>query len=132
MDWRPLWEDGPVIATHALVAIFAIVAATVQMALPKGKGPHRVLGYVWLAAMALVALWSFWIHEFRVIGPFSPIHILSAITLVTLVYSLRAARRGNIAAHRASMTSLYVFALLITGAFTLLPGRTMHAVIFGG
>ena len=28
------------------------------------------------------------------------------------------------------MISLYCFALLLTGAFTLLPGRRMHAVIF--
>jgi uncharacterized membrane protein len=35
-------------------------------------------------------------------------------------------------AHRNSMIQLYVLALLLTGAFTLVPGRTMHAVIFGG
>lgn len=31
---------------------------------------------------------------------------------------------------RISMITLYVFALLLTGAFTLLPGRRMHAVVF--
>ncbi len=30
------------------------------------------------------------------------------------------------------MRSLYIFALILTGAFTLLPGRAMHAVVFGG
>jgi uncharacterized membrane protein len=29
------------------------------------------------------------------------------------------------------MKLLYVLALIITGLFTLLPGRTMNAVIFG-
>jgi uncharacterized membrane protein len=29
------------------------------------------------------------------------------------------------------MIALYVAALVVTGAFTLLPGRTMHTVLFG-
>ena len=30
-----------------------------------------------------------------------------------------------------SMISLYVFALIGAGVFTLLPGRTTHTVVFG-
>jgi len=30
------------------------------------------------------------------------------------------------------MWSLYTLALIVTGGFTLSPGRRMHAVIFGG
>jgi uncharacterized membrane protein len=29
------------------------------------------------------------------------------------------------------MLQIYVFALLVTGLFTLWPGRIMHAVVFG-
>jgi uncharacterized membrane protein len=29
------------------------------------------------------------------------------------------------------MTALYIFALVGAGIFTLLPGRIMHAVVFG-
>ncbi|WP_259989945.1 hypothetical protein [Sulfitobacter sp. S190] len=47
---------------------------------------------------------------------------------MSLVQAVRAARRGDIVQHRA----IYLYALVITGAFTLLPGRTMHAVFFGG
>lgn len=132
MNWQPLWDDGAVISVHALAAIFAMVLGGLQLAAPKGTALHRVLGYVWVSTMALVAMSSFWIHEFRIIGPFSPIHALSALVLVSLVYSVSAARRGNVAAHRASMVQLFVLALVLTGAFTLLPGRTMHAVLFGG
>ena len=39
--------------------------------------------------------------------------------------------RRKVQAHRAIMINLFIFALVLTGAFTLLPGRVMHAVFFG-
>lgn len=132
MNWQVLWNDGLIISVHALAALLAMVLGAIQLAAPKGTRFHRTLGYIWVCAMALVALSSFWIHEFRWVGPFSVIHLLSLLVLVTLFYAIRAVRRGNVAGHRAAMIQLYLLALLLTGAFTLLPGRTMHAVIFGG
>ncbi|MFC3613081.1 DUF2306 domain-containing protein [Lutimaribacter marinistellae] len=132
MNWQALWNDGWIISAHALSALAAITIGAVQLAAPKGTTAHRALGALWVAAITLTAISSFWIHEFRLIGPFSPIHLLSILVLVTLVYSIRAVRRGNITAHRASMIQLYLLALVLTGAFTLLPGRTMNAVLFGG
>lgn len=122
MNWQALWADGPVISVHALAAIFAMAAGAVQLMAPKGTLRHRWLGF----------LWVFWIHEFKWWGPFSIIHGLSLLVLVTLVYAIREIRRGNVIAHRNSMVQLYALALVLTGAFTLVPGRTMHAVLFGG
>lgn len=107
-------------------------AVAVQFATPKGTKLHLLLGYIWVGMMTLVAGSSFWIHEFRWWGPFSVIHLLSLLVLATLVYSVAAIRRGNLVAHRNSMVQLDVLALLLTGGFTLVPGRTMHAVLFGG
>ena len=132
MNWQALWNDGLVISVHALVAMFAMAVGAFQLAAPKGTMRHRWLGFVWVGAMAIVAISSFWIHEFRWWGPFSIIHLLSLLVLVTLVHSIRAVRRGNLVAHRRSMVQLYMLALLLTGGFTLWPGRTMHAVLFGG
>lgn len=131
MNWQALWNDGLVVTVHALVAIFAMAVGGIQLAAPKGTRRHRWLGFAWVGAMAVVAVSSFWIHEFRWWGPFSVIHVLSLLVLATLLYSVNAARHGNVAAHRNSMVQLYVLALLLTGGFTLVPGRTMHAVIFG-
>lgn len=39
--------------------------------------------------------------------------------------------KGNIQGHRKTMIRLYVAACLVTGAFTLLPGRLMHTLLFG-
>jgi len=131
MTWQPLWNDGPIISAHAITALVAMGVGAVQFATPRGTKLHLLLGYSWVGMMALVAGSSFWIHQFQVIGSYSPIHILSAITLVALWYAIRAARAGRIRAHRSAMITLYITALMLTGAFTLIPGRTMHAVLFG-
>ncbi len=131
MNWQPLWDDGWIISAHALAALAALGLGALQLALPKGTLPHRAMGFAWVGLMALVAIASFWIHEFRMVGPFSVIHLLSAVTLGTLVYALLAIRRGRIRAHRNAMIQLYLLAVVLTGLFTLWPGRTMHAVIFG-
>ena len=131
MNWQALWDDGLVVSLHALVAVVAMLVGGIQLALPKGTARHRLVGYVWVGAMAVVAGSSFWIHTFRWWGPFSAIHLLSLLVLGTLVYAVLAVRRGNVRAHRNAMVRLYILALLLTGAFTLLPGRTMHAVVFG-
>jgi len=78
-----------------------------------------------------VVLSSFFIHTIRMWGPWSPIHLLSLFTLVTLPLAVWRARRHEIQQHRCAMTSLFVGALVIAGIFTLPPGRIMHAVVFG-
>lgn len=115
-----------------MAAFAALALGAAQFLLPKGTALHRGLGYAWILSMAYVALSSFAIYELRLIGPFSPIHGLSVLTLVSLVQAIRAARQGNIAQHQRIMRSLYFLALIVTGLFTLLPGRAMHTVVFGG
>ena len=119
------------IPAHALLALGALLIGAVQFALPKGTIVHRSLGYLWVGAMAFVAASRFFINEFRWVGPFGPIHLLSCLVLVTLWRSIAAARRYDIARHRSEMIQLYGFGLILTGAFTLMPGRIMHAVFFG-
>ena len=132
MNWQALWNDGLVISVHALVAILAMVAGAFQIVAQKGTRRHRWLGFAWVSAMFVVSLSSFRIHEFRWWGPFSIIHVLSILVIATLIYSINAVRRGNVTAHRKSMVQLYLLALVLTGGFTLVPGRTMYAVLLGG
>jgi uncharacterized membrane protein len=82
--------------------------------------------------MAVIALSSFFIHEIKMVGPFSPIHLLSIFTLVMLPLAVLHARRHNVKMHRGAMIGIFVGALVIAGAFTFVPGRIMHAVAFGG
>jgi uncharacterized membrane protein len=131
MSLAPLLEAPGTIPLHGFAAIAAFVLGIVQFAAPKGTLPHRTIGWIWVVLMLAVAISAFWIHEIRLIGPFSPIHLLSIFTPIMLVLAVLHARRHNVSAHKKAMTTIFFGALVIAGLFTLLPGRIMHAVVFG-
>ena len=131
MTLAPLLAASPAIQLHAFAALAAFALGAVQLAAPKGTIPHRLFGWLWAGLMLAVIISSFFIHEIRLWGPWSPIHLLSIFTLVTLPLAVLAARRHDVRRHRRAMTQLFVGALVIAGVFTLLPGRIMHAVVFG-
>ena len=80
--------------------------------------------------MLTVPVSSLFIHKIQLWGPWSPIHLLSILVLVTLPLAVLHARRHDIAQHRIAMLTLFTGALVIAGRFTFLPGRIMHAVVF--
>jgi uncharacterized membrane protein len=131
MTLLPLLDATFPTQIHAFVAMGAFALGALQLAAPKGTLPHRTIGWLWVALMATVSASSFWIHDLRVFGPWSPIHLLSIFTLAVLPFAVLHARRHRIKNHRNAMISLFAGALVIAGLFTLLPGRIMHAVVFG-
>jgi uncharacterized membrane protein len=131
MSLQPLLNAAPAIQVHAFAAMAAFALGIVQLSAPKGTLPHRTLGYIWVALMVVVAGTSFWIHDIRMWGPWSAIHLLSIFTLATLPLAVLHARRHRVSQHRNAMIAMFAGALLIAGAFTFLPGRIMHAVAFG-
>src|SRR5947199_6218270 len=131
MNLAPLLAAPAVIQLHAFAALAAFALGAVQLAAPKGTIPHRLFGWLWAGLMLAVVLSSFFIHEIRLWGLWSPIHLLSVFTLVMLPLAVLRARRHEVTRHRWAMTGLFVGALVVAGAFTLLPGRIMHAVVFG-
>jgi uncharacterized membrane protein len=131
MSLAPLLNAAPAITLHAFAAMTAFALGLVQFAAPKGTLPHRTVGWIWVALMAIVALSSFWIHQIRLVGPFSPIHLLSVFTLIMLPLAAWKAHSHQVGAHRRIMIFTFLGALVIAGLFTLVPGRIMHAVVFG-
>jgi uncharacterized membrane protein len=131
MSLAPLLEAPGTIPLHAFAAMAAFALGIVQFAAPKGTLPHRTIGWIWVLLMFAVAISSFWIHEIRLVGPFSPIHLLSIFAPVMLVLAVLHARRHNVSGHRKAMISIFFGALVVAGLFTFLPGRIMHAVVFG-
>lgn len=131
MNLAPLLEAAPAIPLHAFAAMAAFVLGLVQFAAPKGTLPHRTVGWIWVLLMIAVAASSFWIHQIRLVGPFSPIHLLSIFTLVVLPLAVWRAHTHRIADHRRMMIFIFAGALVVAGLFTLVPGRIMHRVIFG-
>ena len=130
MTLAPLLAASPAIQIHAVAAMAAFALGAVQLVAPKGTIPHRALGWVWVALMAVVSVTAFFIHEIRLWGPWSPIHLLAIFTLATLPLAVVHARRHRVDRHRHAMTAIFVGALVIAGVFTLMPGRIMHAVVF--
>jgi uncharacterized membrane protein len=121
----------PVIAVHVIAATVSLALGTLVLVARKGTPEHRLAGRVWAIAMTVTAAGSFAIDAqlFGVhtpLGTFGPIHVLSAITLASLAYAIVAARRANVRGHRTAMISCFA-GLAIAGAFTLAPGRTLHA-----
>ena len=132
MTIAPLLDATPAIQLHAFAAMTAFVLGIVQLSAPKGTLPHRTIGGIWVMLMVVVSLSSFWIHELRLWGPWSPIHLLSISTLVMLPLAVWAAHRHAVDYHRRAMTGIFLGALVLAGLFTLVPGRIMHNVVFGG
>jgi uncharacterized membrane protein len=131
MSLAPLLDAAPPIPLHAFAAMAAFALGIVQFAAPKGTLPHRTLGWIWVVLMAVVALSAFWIHQIRLFGPWSPIHLLSVFTPIMLALGVFYARRHNVRGHRITMISIFAGALVLAGLFTFVPGRVMHAVVFG-
>ena len=130
MTLAPLLAASAVIQLHAFAALGALALGAVQLSAPKGTIPHRVFGWLWAGLLFVLAVSSFFIHEIRLWGPWSPIHLLSLFTLVMLPFAVLRARQHEVVKHRRAMIGLFAGALVIAGIFTLLPGRIMHAVMF--
>ena len=132
MSLMPLLMAPLAVQIHAACAIAAFVIGGFVLWRPKGTRLHKALGRIWVGLMLVVATSAIFINDLRIIGPFSPIHIFVIVTYVGLGKGLWAIIVDHdVVAHRAAMQSTYLGALLLAGAFTFLPGRRMHAVLFG-
>ena len=126
-----LFSETHPIPLHAIMAIIAIILGGIQLSMKKGGAIHKFLGRIWVGIMMFVAITSFFIHEIKLWGAYSPIHLLSLWTIFILGVGVYYARVGNIKRHKQVMIATYFFALILTGFFTLYPGRIMHQILIG-
>lgn len=132
MTLQPLIDTTFAIQLHVMTAILAFFLGGMILFRRKGDRLHRIGGVIWVGLMLVVALSSFFIHVSRMVGIWSPIHLLSIATIIFLVRGVWYARQRNIAAHRGVMQGLYLGALVLAGFFTFMPGRIMYRVFFEG
>ena len=132
MNIQPLLEASWAIQIHAYAALAAFFLGAYILFRKKGDRLHRTGGRIWIALMLTVALTSFFIHTIRVWGPWSPIHLVSVGTLMSLAYGLWLIRRRIVVGHASVMKATYTGALIVAGTLTFLPGRIMNDVFFGG
>ncbi|MCB1338648.1 MAG: DUF2306 domain-containing protein [Maritimibacter sp.] len=131
IDPTPILTADPAVRIHVFAALAAVALTPLVLLRRRRDRLHKRAGYAWIASIVIAAAASFWINEIRLAGPFSPIHALSIVALVNVALAIRAVRRGNLARHRAILRQTVFWSLGVAGGFTFLPGRRMHAVLFG-
>lgn len=126
MSFSALASAGLVIQIHVFFAILAMLVGPFVLLRKRRDITHKTFGYIWVVAMGVTALSSFFIFEIRLIGPFSPIHGLSVLTIFTLFVAIKRIRQKDVAGHKKSMWRLYYQAIGLAGIFSFLPSRIMN------
>ena len=127
-DLAPLLAQSWLVRFHIATVLIALALGPVQFILPKGKALHRVLGWIWAAAMFSTAVATFFIRD-MLDGQFSPIHLFSVMTFIGVPSALWLAR-VKVSSHARSMTGLYI-GLVIAGVTAIAPGRLVWETFFG-
>lgn len=125
----PILTASLAIQIHVVAALSAFVVGVILLLAPKGLRFHKTLGWTWVIAMTVTAVSSFFLTGLMG-SSLSPIHALSAWTMIGLPFGIAAIRRRDIRQHRHSMTGMFVGGIVIAGLFSFLPGRLMWDVFF--
>ena len=135
MSLSPLLNAPLAVQIHVATVVPAFFLGTWQIFFSRKGAPfHRALGYFYLTLMTITSVAALFVHQLMPKSPFfgmSPIHLFVPLTLFGVVGALHGAWTHNIRAHRASMLGVYIGGLLIAGSLAFMPGRIMHAVVFG-
>jgi len=129
MNLHVLFSAPLAIQIHVYAAVLAAIIGAMVLWRRKGNATHKRWGKVWVGLMAVTASTSFFIHEIELLGPFSPIHLISAWVLYTLYTGVQEAKSGRIAQHQRTMKSTFIGGIGIAGLFTFLPSRMMYEVV---
>ena len=120
---------SPVIAIHMTFALTAVALGPLALWTRLGARVrprwHRALGYAWVTCMLGAALSGLFIRDERLpnLAGYTPIHLLIPVTLLSLWRAFHHLAQGNVRGHRLTMQWTYAMACIVTGLFTLLPGR---------
>lgn len=127
----------PVVAVHTTFALSAVALGPLALWTRLGQRVrprwHRAAGYAWVTCMLGTAISALFIRSSLSwsVGGLGPIHLLIAVTVVALIRAFVYLQQGQIQGHRTTMQSLYFFACIVTGLFTLLPGRLLGQLVWG-
>jgi len=126
---EPFISASTAIQVHVVGAVASFAIGLFLLTAPKGFRLHKTLGWTWVFTMLLTAISSFFITG--IMGEnYSPIHALSAWTMIGLPFGVAAIRRRDVKKHKHTMTGMFVGGMLIAGLFSFLPGRLMWDIFF--
>ena len=95
MTLAPLLAAPPVTQFHVAAAVLGLASGVAVLVLTKGTPKHLAFGRLFAVAMLATAFSSLWITGLWP-GRYSPIHILSIVTLTTIPIAVLARRRSTI------------------------------------
>ena len=123
---------SPAVLIHLFLALGALVLGPLALRARKGSRLHRGAGYAWVTLMLGAALSSVFIRDFRLpnVAGYTPIHILTVVTIAGVSTALVAIARRNVQAHRKAMLRAYVGGCIVAGAFALMPGRYLGSLLW--
>jgi len=113
------------VALHLSAALPAVALGIAVLLRRKGTSSHKLLGWIWVAAMTSVAISSLWIAEIREGAGFSLLHLLSVWTLFCLASAVWSIRRRRVRAHKGFMVGVFI-GLVAAGIASLAPDRLLH------
>jgi len=119
----------PIIWTHIATILIALALTPVMLLRRRGDQNHRVLGWIWAAALFGTAFLSLFVKVLNP-GHFSYIHLLSILTIVQVPMIVLYARRHDHKRHRRAVRGMVIGALLVAGFFTLPFGRLLGHWLF--
>ncbi|MGB3625919.1 MAG: DUF2306 domain-containing protein [Henriciella sp.] len=129
IDMSLLLKASTAIQVHVAAALTTLGIGIFLLLAPKGFRMHKTLGWIWVVSMVVTAGSSFLITGIFQ-STYSPIHALSAWTMISLPFGIAAVKRREIKKHRETMTGMFVGGMVIAGLFSLLPGRLLWHVFF--
>ncbi|QPR39072.1 DUF2306 domain-containing protein [Brevibacterium casei] len=115
----------PVIAIHAIAALYVLLLGPVQIFRRRRDTAHRILGAGWVTAIVTVCVSSFWIMP----NGFTWLHGLSIWTLVCVAAAITAIRLGSVRVHRHFMIGAYIGTLIAFVFASIIPARLIPQML---
>lgn len=133
MDYLGPMKYSVLMYFHLATVLPCVVMGAALFAMRKGTPLHKTTGKVYLVMMITTAIITLFMQAQvgpRLFNHFGWIHSFSVLTLYSGPKAYFAIRRGDVKSHQYSMIGLYVGGIMIAGAFTLVPGRYLHDLLF--
>jgi uncharacterized membrane protein len=119
---------APATRFHTVAILTLVATGWGMLALPKGDRRHKALGWIWVIGMGVMGLSSLAVPHG---DSWVAAYVGGGSALVLLAYGVFAVKRRKLRNHGRTMAMLMIALVLMT-LLSLLPGRLMHAVFFGG
>lgn len=118
---------------HLYTVLPCVVLGAINFMLKKRSPYHKYVGSSYMVLMLFTAFITLFMPAMvgsKIFNHFGWIHSFSVLTIYSVPTAYIAIKKGNIKKHKRKLIGLYIGAILIAGAFTLMPGRYLHNILF--